>query len=240
MTFFDNVFSNLIYLLIIKVYNKVDMKECGKLQITTTSIITFLEEAFKKDPTNLSLSESLLVESLTLNGKDYNGKKQTISFQDLKEFQNLKYLEVANTLLTSSAINILAKITYLEKLILRNCTFSTRLNDIDKLTNIKSIKIYNCKGFNPSYLATLINIKRIFLSKIEINDISIFYELNLHSLDVSSSIIRNWKDTQKLQTKNLIINENQYLENKEEIEKCKFKIMIIATDGYYIKKWLNE
>lgn len=240
MTFFDNVFSNLIYLLIIKVYNKVDMKECGKLQITTTSIITFLEEAFKKDPTNLSLSESLLVESLTLNGKDYNGKKQTISFQDLKEFQNLKYLEVANTLLTSSAINILSKITYLEKLILRNCTFSTRLNDIDKLTNIKSIKIYNCKGFNPSYLATLINIKRIFLSKIEINDISIFYELNLHSLDVSSSIIRNWKDTQKLQTKNLIINENQYLENKEEIEKCKFKIMIIATDGYYIKKWLNE
>ncbi|MCI8547921.1 MAG: hypothetical protein HFJ38_03420 [Bacilli bacterium] len=220
-------------------YNNIDTKECDILQITTVSIKNFVQDIFKKEPQNLLISEQLLIESLSISGKDFNNNKQEICFQDLKEFQNLKYLEVANTLLTSSAISILSKITYLENLFIRNCTFSSRLNNIDKLTNIKSIRIYNCKGFNPSYLSTLKNLKRICLSKIEIKDINIFSELTLNSLDVSSSSIENWIGIDKLNINTLIINKKQYIKNEKEITKCKFKIIIIATDGYYIEKWIN-
>ncbi len=220
-------------------YNISDVKECGNLQIITDSIKDFLVDAFSKKIDDILISDLLLVESLTIDGKDFDGKRQIISFQDLKQFKNLKYLEICNTLVTNNSINIISQIVCLENIIFRNCTFSKNVENLNKLTNIKSIKIYKCKKFNISYINKIINIKRIYLSNILISDIKQFSSLNLISLDVSNCIVENFDGVNNLNIKNLVISKRQYFDYKNYFMKCNFKIMILSDIGYYIEKWLN-
>lgn len=215
------------------------MKECGILQIITNSIKRFLEDSFVKKIDDILISDLLLVESLTINGRNYDGERETISFQDLNNFKNLKYLEVANTLITNSAINIFAHCNYLEKIIFRNCTFSKQITSLEALTNIKGISIYKCKKFNISFIKDILNIKRVFISGVSIPNVETFIGISLCSLDISGAIVTNFNHLEELSLNNLIISDEQYSSNKEKILECNYKIMIMASDGYYIKKWIN-
>ena len=215
------------------------MKECDILQIVTDSIKIFLEEAFCKKVDDILISELLVVDSLTINGRYYYGERKNTSFQDLKYFKNIKYLEVANTLITNSAINILAQCDYLEKVIFRNCTFSKQIISLEKLTNIRGIRICNCKKFNLSFIRDLINIKRVFISDITIVSLDVFRGLAIYSLDISGSIVNSFSGVDELSINNLIISSEQYADNKEIILECNYKVMVMASEGYYIEKWIN-
>lgn len=215
------------------------MKECDILQIITNSIKKFLEGVFFKEIDNILISDLLLVESLTINGRNYNGERETISFQDLKNFKNLKYLEVSNTLITNSAINIFAQCNYLEKIIFRNCTFSKQVTSLKVMKNIRAINIYKCKKFNVSFIKDLINIKRVFISGVTISNLEVFMGIRLYSLDISDAIVSNFDYVEELSLNNLIISDEQYSSNKEKILECNYKVMVMASDGYYIEKWIN-
>ncbi len=215
------------------------MKECDILQIITSSIRRFLEDSFVKKIDNILISELLLVESLTINGRNYDGEREVISFQDLKYFKNLKYLEVSNTLITKSAINIFSQCNYLEKIIFRNCTFSKQITSLEVLTNIRGINIYKCKKFDISFIKDLINVKRVFISGVSIANLKLFMGTRLYSLDISGAIVSSFESVEELSLNNLVISDEQYSNNKEIILECNYKVIVMASDGYYIKKWIN-
>ncbi len=217
------------------------MKECGSLQIVTESIRTFLSDVFQKNVNEILISDLLLVESLTINGKDFDGKKSVISFQDLRNFKNLKYLEVVNTYINSSVINIFSGLPYLENLIFKDCSFSKKIKNMGKLTQIKTLRIVDCQFFNPFFLEDLVFIKKIYLSGVILDDFQAFQHLDLDFLDVSCCFFKTVFGIDDLKVKCLIVGNSQYSRFRKKFSSLKIKIIVMADyrEGYYIKKWIN-
>lgn len=217
------------------------MKECGSLEIVTGSIKSFLLDVFDKDIQDILISDLLLVETLTIDGYDLDGNKQIISFQDLKNFKNLKYLEVANTFINSSVINILSHLLYLENIVFRNCSFSKKIKNMNKLYALRSLRIINCLDFDPLFISEIKTIKRLYLAGLSINDFTVFHQLDLDSLDISYSKVQSVSGIGKVNIKNLVISHIQYKRFCDDLDRLSFKIMIMADfeEGYYIEKWLH-
>ena len=93
------------------------------MEILTGSIQQFLVDVFSKNIEKVGYSDLLLVESLTIDGKSSDGKRQFICFDELKLFKNLKYLELRNMVISNYMIDILKEITYLQNIVFMNCTF---------------------------------------------------------------------------------------------------------------------
>ena len=60
------------------------------MEILTQSIKDYLIDRFDKSINEIGYSDILEVESLTIDGKDENNERQSVSFSDLKLFKNLK------------------------------------------------------------------------------------------------------------------------------------------------------
>ena len=60
------------------------------MEILTSSIQQFLVDAFSKNIEKVGYSDLLLVESLTIDGKSSDGKRQFISFDELKLCKNFR------------------------------------------------------------------------------------------------------------------------------------------------------
>ncbi len=210
------------------------------LEIKTESIQKFLCDIFKKNINDILISDLLLVESLTVDGEDFDGRKLNIYFQEIKEFKNLKYLEISNTLINNNIINILSKLSYLENVVFRNCTFSKQIKDMDKLTNITNLRIDNCYNFDLSFIKNLSNIKRLSLSGIKKIDFSVV-KYQLYSLDISKCFLNDFENIDIINVNTLIISKREYelLINKNL--KYNYQIIVMAdpSDGYYIEKWIN-
>lgn len=217
------------------------MKECGILEITSVSIHDFLCDTFHKDLSKILISDSLLVESLTIDGKNLDGEKQVISFLDLKKFKNLRYLEIANTLISCSVLSILADSPYLETVIFRNCAFSKQVKSMNMLTSIKSLKIMDCDGFHLSFISGLSQIERIYLKGMRLSSFRKFEGMDLISLDISYCSLKSTIGIENFKTDHLIVNENQF----QLLQKCKSlffsKIVVMAdfNEGYYIKELVH-
>ena len=210
------------------------------LEIKTESIQKFLCDIFKKNINDILISDLLLVESLTVDGEDFDGRKLNIYFQEIKEFKNLKYLEISNTLINNNIINILSKLSYLENVVFRNCTISKQIKDMNKLTNITNLRIDNCYNFDLSFIKNLSNIKRLSLSGIKKIDFSVF-KYQLYSLDISKCFLNDFVNIDIINVNTLIISKREYelLINKNL--KYNYHIIVMAdpSDGYYIEKWIN-
>lgn len=210
------------------------------LEIKTESIQKFLCDIFKKNINDILISDLLLVESLTVDGEDFDGRKLNIYFQEIKEFKNLKYLEISNTLINNNIINILSKLSYLENVVFRNCTISKQIKDMNKLTNITNLRIDNCYNFDLSFIKNLSNIKRLSLSGIKKIDFSVF-KYQLYSLDISKCFLNDFENIDIINVNTLIISKREYelLINKNL--KYNYHIIVMAdpSDGYYIEKWIN-
>ena len=88
------------------------------MKLLTESINKYLKEVFQKD--EFLIADYLLIEYLTVDGKDYEGNKQKVSFKDLQNFKNLKYLEIADVVINDNLIDVLSDLDYLENVVFRN------------------------------------------------------------------------------------------------------------------------
>ncbi len=210
------------------------------MDIVTESIREFLKASFNKDPKDLLISDALLVEFITLDGMDYEGHTVDTSFNDLRYFKNLKYLEVCNTMISNASINILSSFDRLESVVFRNCTFSKSIRNFNKLTNIKCIRIINPKNFSLNYISNLNNLKRVYVSSCFIPSLKPINKLILDALDISNTKLGS--DSFKyINTKYLVISKDEYLKYENSILKLNCKVMVMGdkTCGYFIEKWIN-
>ena len=211
------------------------------MKIFTESINKYLEETFKKDSKDLLITDVLSILFISVNGEDDNNKKLRIDYKDLLLFKNLKYLEIADAVITNRTIDILSELDYLENIVFRNCTFNRQVKNLDKLKNIKSIRILNCKNFDVTYLKELDNLERLYISDKTLDNLSHFNTLKLEALDISECNLKNDLGLDKVHTNYLVLSGEQYNKFKEKILNLNMRIMIMADPsyGYYIEKWLN-
>ncbi len=200
----------------------------------------FLKDTFGKDE-NLLISDLLLVEYLTIDGKDFDNKKVKVSFEDLKVFKNLKYLEIANVTINNNIINILKDLNYLESIVFRNCKFGIGSKNLIKLSHVKNIRVISCEGFDISNINKMENLERLYISNDNITSLEKLKNLNLESLDISSCNIKSDTGLNKINVNYLVISNDQYNKFKKSIDKLKMKIMVMGDPsmGYYIEKWIN-
>ncbi len=210
------------------------------MNITTDSIREFLIDSFDKDIDDLLISDSLLVEFITVDGLDYDGNKLNVDFSDLKYFKNLRFIEIANTMVNSSLINILSTFNRLENVIFRNCTYSKSLRNFNKLTNIKCLRVIEANNFDLNYIKDLTTLKRLYISNMDINSLKVLSKLNLDALDVSSCNIKR-NCFKSLNVKYLVISEDLFNKYTESLLNLDCKVMIMGDEslGYFISKWIN-
>ena len=207
------------------------------MKLLTESINKYLKEVFQKD--EFLIADYLLIEYLTVDGKDYEGNKQKVSFKDLQNFKNLKYLEIADVVINDNLIDVLSDLDYLENVVFRNCKFD--INNINKLKNIKSLRIINCKNFDLSYIVKLNNLERLYISDLTFQNLKKLSKLQLESLDISGCSINKILGINELNTNYLVISSNQFDKFKENILDLDIRVMVMADPsyGYYIEKWIN-
>lgn len=211
------------------------------MKIFTESINKYLEETFKKESKDLLITDVLSILFISVNGLDDDNKKLKIDYKDLELFKNLRYLEIADANITNKTIDILSELDYLENVVFRNCTFNRQVKNLDKLKNIKSIRILNCKNFDISFLKELNNLERLYISDKTLDNLSNFNTLKLEALDISECNLKNDLGLDKVKTNYLVLSREQYDEFKENILNLNMRIMVMADprNGYYIEKWLN-
>ena len=122
------------------------------MEILTGSIQQFLVDVFSKNIEKVGYSDLLLVESLTIDGKSSDGKRQFICFDELKLFKNLKYLELRNMVISNYMIDILKEITYLQNIVFMNCTFRKSIITLNVLQSVNLIRVESCKNFRLDYI----------------------------------------------------------------------------------------
>ncbi len=207
------------------------------MKLLTESINKYLKEVFQKD--EFLIADYLLIEYLTVDGKDYEGNKQKVSFKDLQNFKNLKYLEIADVVINDNLIDVLSDLDYLENVVFRNCKFD--INNMNKLKNIKSLRIINCKNFDLSYIVKLNNLERLYISDLTFQNLKKLSKLQLESLDISGCSINKILGINELNTNYLVISSNQFDKFKENILDLDIRVMVMADPsyGYYIEKWIN-
>lgn len=203
------------------------------MEIVTKSIKKYLKEVIKKSPSKIGYSDLLKVESITIDGKDENGNKQIIVFSELKMLKNLRYLEIRNVLITDYIIKILEDMDYLENIIFKNCTFRKSITTMNNLKPLKQIRIQNCKNFNLKYIDK-IKLNTLILKELTINN---FQSINkrIEILDISDANILSDKGIDKLKIKELVISHNDYMKYKNNIDRQLFKVVVMASNGYYIE-----
>ena len=90
-----------------------------------------------------------------MSGKDFNNERQLVTFNEVKLFKNLRYLELRNILISNYMVDILSEVPLLENIVFRNCTFYKKVTtgDIDKIYNCKIYKTgkSNCEDYFQAY-----------------------------------------------------------------------------------------
>ena len=203
------------------------------MEIVTKSIKLYLKEVVKKTPSKIGYSDLLKVESITIDGKDENGNKQLVSFSELRLLKNLRYLEIRNIMITDYIIKILEDMDYLENIIFKNCTFRKTITTMNNLKPLKQIRIENCKNFNLKYIDK-VNLNSLTLKDLNINNLRNISN-NIEILDVSDSNINTNKNIDKLKINKIIISHRDYMKYRNDFEKVKYEVVVMASKGYYIE-----
>ena len=203
------------------------------MEIVTKSIKLYLKEVVKKTPSKIGYSDLLRVESITIDGKNENGEKQLVSFGEVKLLKNLRYLEIRNILITDYIIKILEDMDYLENIIFKNCTFRKTITTMNNLKPLKQIRIENCKNFYLKYIDK-INLNSLTLKDFNINNLRNISN-SIEILDVSDSNINTNKNIDKLKINKIVVSHRDYYKYKNDFEKVKYEVVVMASSGYYIE-----
>ena len=203
------------------------------MEIVTKSIKLFLKEVIKKSPSKIGYSDLLKVESITIDGKDENGEKQIVLFNEVKLLKNLRYLEIRNILITDYIIKTLEDMNYLENIIFKNCTFRKTITTMNNLKPLKQIRIENCKNFNIKFIDKA-NINTLILKNLNVTNLRNISK-SVEVLDVSESSVSINKNIDRLSINKLIISHDDYMKYKKELDSVSYEVVVMASKGYYIE-----
>lgn len=204
------------------------------MEILTQSIKDYLIDRFDKSIDEIGYSDILEVESLTIDGKDENNERQSVSFSDLKLFKNLKYLEIRNTLLTTNLFNILEDLPYLENLLLRKCTIRQSVSTMNNLNNIVQLRINECKNFSFELINEL-TLASLTVENMQIQGFNLLKDNHINVLDISRAKFKNMNGIKKVSIDKLVIKNKDYTKYKKVLDNLKYELIIMADIGYYIK-----
>jgi len=204
------------------------------MEILTQSIKDYLIDRFDKSIDEIGYSDILEVESLTIDGKDENNERQSVSFSDLKLFKNLKYLEIRNTLLTTNLFNILEDLPYLENLLLRKCTIRKSVSTMNNLNNIVQLRINECKNFSFELINEL-TLASLTVENMQIQGFNLLKDNHINVLDISRAKFKNMNGIKKVSIDKLVIKNKDYTKYKKVLDNLKYELIIMADIGYYIK-----
>lgn len=209
------------------------------MEILTKSIQSFLVDAFDKDIEQIGYGDLLLVEGLTINGKDYNQQRQLVSFNEIKLFKNLKYLELCNVVISNYMITILSEMSYLENIIFRNCTFRKSIVTLNNLKPLKQIRIEHCKNFRLEYINNLV-VDYLTISKCPIKNFSSLKNTKLCVLDISRAMVDNLYYLNDLDIRKLIISHDVYKSYSDMLTGLNIDLVVMARDGFYIESVISN
>ena len=195
------------------------------MEILTSSIQQFLVDAFSKNIEKVGYSDLLLVESLTIDGKSSDGKRQFISFDELKLFKNLKYLELRNMVISNYMIDILKEITYLQSIVTLNV-----------LQSVNLIRVESCKNFRLDYINN-ININYLTIAGSYIKTLLPLRGSHINVLDISREDFGDLINLDELDLQKIVIGHDAYLKYKDFFMKSKIQVIVMANDGFYIEKF---
>lgn len=204
------------------------------MEILTESIKDYLVEKFDKGISEIGYADILHIESLTIDGKDEFNEKSPISFNDIKLFKNLKYLEIRNTLITTNLISILEDMPYLENLILRNCTIRKSVTTMNNLRKILQLRINNCKNFNFELINEL-NLLNLTIENMQVQGFNNLKNNHINSLDISMAKLKNANGLKKINIDKLVIKRKEYNKYKKILDNTKYDLIIMADKGFYIE-----
>ena len=204
------------------------------MEILTESIKDYLVEKFDKGISEIGYADILHIESLTIDGKDEFNEKSPISFNDIKLFKNLKYLEIRNTLITTNLISILEDMPYLENLILRNCTIRKSVTTMNNLKKILQLRINNCKNFNFELINEL-NLLNLTIENMQVQGFNNLKNNHINSLDISIAKLKNANGLKKINIDKLVIKRKEYNKYKKILDNTKYDLIIMADKGFYIE-----
>lgn len=206
------------------------------MEILTSPIQQFLVDAFSKNIEKVGYSDLLLVESLTIDGKSSDGKRQFISFDELKLFKNLKYLELRNMVISNYMIDILKEITYLQNIVFMNCTFRKSIVTLNVLQSVNLIRVESCKNFRLDYINN-ININYLTIAGSYIKTLLPLRGSHINVLDISREDFGDLINLDELDLQKIVIGHDAYLKYKDFFMKSKIQVIVMANDGFYIEKF---
>ena len=201
------------------------------MDIKTKSIIEKLELINDLDKITPEYLEE--VEELEITGKDFNNDVQTVDFNDLKLFPNLKDLSIEYSTIDNTVIDII-KDFELKNLSFISCEFD--FLDNFKEINTDNIYISNCYDFDLSYLGNK-----------EFNEVNISTEsiheplkVNCNKLNLEHCEILKPEVLNNLNINELIISTIQYEENQSIYENLSYKVTIMDEDRETIHTELGD
>lgn len=204
------------------------------MKIITKSIEDYLTEKFDKGVDEIGYADVLHIESLTIDGKNDFNEKIPVSFNDIKIFKNLKYLEIRNTQITTKLLSILEDMNYLENLILRNCTIRKSIVSMNNLKGILQLRINNCKNFSLELINDL-PLYNLTLEKMQIQGLNNLKKSHIEVLDINKAKLKNGNGLKKINISKLVIKRKEYNKYKKVLDNTKYNVVVMADDGFYIE-----
>lgn len=163
---------------------------------------------------------------LTINKLSITGEIQTIDLNDLYNFQKLERLSLCNMTIGENDLLILEKLENLKVLKLYNCDFSNDnlyayFNSID----IEELVIDNTEiNFN--------SIKKKY-NKVIAKNVAHVYDINCIELDISKATTVDFQKLEFEKYEKLIVSKSQYSSQKNIFTEYKNKIELVVKDDYY-------
>ena len=173
-----------------------------------------------------SLENPKNCKELTINKLSITGEIQTVDLNDLYNFQKLERLSLCNMTIGENDLLILEKLENLKVLKLYNCDFSNDnlyayFNSID----IEELVIDNTEiNFN--------SIKKKY-NKVIAKNVAHVYDIDCIELDISKATTVDFQKLEFEKYEKLIVSKSQYSSQKNIFTEYKNKIELVVKDDYY-------
>lgn len=155
--------------------------------LNNIELINFLKTELNQDGEVFKEEDLLNIEQLRIDSRNFADEYDSVEFEDLKYFGNLKVLSLSNLTITNRAMEIMRDLTKLEEVNFENCTFEN-LNELVNL-RIEKLTLNNCEIDDNSFIYSMNYLKELNLisSYLNVSKLNKFYLLR--SLNLASSIV---------------------------------------------------
>lgn len=118
---------------------------------------------FKLEKTNIEPKDLIDITQIVLNGKTIVGENNTVYFEVIELFPNLKRIEISNLNIDEYHMKYLKNI---EDISFRNC----KINKLEELKDIKKISIKSCEVEEITKIENFYNLTHLELININVGD----------------------------------------------------------------------